>query len=236
MIQLDILAIAAHCDDAEGNCGGTLIKMKQLGYKIGVIDLTQGESGSRGTPNQRIRESDQASKIIGLRIRENLKLPDAKIEVNYDNKIKLVKKIRKYRPKVIILPYWEGRHPDHYNASKLGYEACFLSGLKKILPKIEPHRPFKILYTVTWEEIIPSFVVDITSQFEKKAQALSCYRSQFISSKKNPNFPTPDELLELLKARSIYYGSLIGKKYGEAFVTKEPFEIQDLTKLPVRSI
>src|ERR1700683_5039144 len=167
-MNLDVLAIAAHPDDVELSCGGTMIKMAQLGYRTGILDLTRGEMGTRGTPETRAREAAAAAKVMKVKIRENLGLPDSGLEVSEPYKRKLAARIRALRPKTVILPYWEGRHPDHYNASKLGYEACWLAGLKA-LPLDggdEAFRPFKIIYSTVYQEVRPSFVVDITAQIQ----------------------------------------------------------------------
>jgi len=177
---LDILSISAHPDDTELVCGGTVIKMVDAGYRVGLLDLTAGESGTRGTPELRARESDHASKVMGIVHRENLGFPDAGLEHAREYKMKLAQRIRHLRPRTVILPYWEGRHPDHYTAGQIGYESCFLAGLEKLALKGAPYRPRKIIYASLYMPAIrPSFVVDITEQFERKLKAILCYRSQF---------------------------------------------------------
>ena len=162
-MSLDILAIAAHPDDVEQTCGGTLIKMAEKGYRTGVLDLTAGDMGTRGTPELRIEESLAAAKIMLVGHRDNLHFPDARLENTISVRMTLALKIRETRPRVVILPYWEGRHPDHYRAAELGYEACFLAGLKKLDEYSEPHRPYKILYSSIYANVTPSFVVDISA-------------------------------------------------------------------------
>jgi len=162
---LDVVAIAAHPDDVEQTCGGTLIKMAERGYRTGVLDLTAGEMGSRGNPELRIEESQRAAAELMLAWRGNLRLPDARLENNVAARMSLAVQIRVLRPRVVILPYWQARHPDHYRAGELGYEACFLAGLRKLESQIPPHRPHKILYASLYANVTPSFVVDITPQF-----------------------------------------------------------------------
>ncbi|MBX5494884.1 MAG: bacillithiol biosynthesis deacetylase BshB1, partial [Bryobacteraceae bacterium] len=156
---VDVLAIAAHPDDVEQTCGGTLIRMAEKGYRIGILDLTRGEMGTRGTPEQRLEEAQEAARHLLAVWRGNLGLPDARLENNIAARMTLATEIRRLRPRVVILPYWEGRHPDHYRASELGYEACFLAGLRKLDEYTEPHRPYKVLYASSYATVTPSFVV-----------------------------------------------------------------------------
>src|SRR5215472_10856750 len=168
-MTLDLLAIAAHRDDIELTCGGTVIKMAEAGYKVGALDLSAGESGTRGSAALRAKEAEKASKVMGLAHRENLNLPDAAIENLREYKLKIAQKIRDLRPRTVILPYWKGRHPDHYTTGQIGYEACFFAGLAKLPLKGKPFRPHKIIYSSLYVPALkPSFVVDITAQFEKK--------------------------------------------------------------------
>ena len=167
---LDVLAIAAHRDDSEQTCGGTLLKMAQAGHRTGILDLTQGEMGTRGTAEERAAEAKAAAKILQVAWRDTAGIPDARVENTWENRLKIARVIREQRPRVVILPYWEGRHPDHYTSSKLGYEACFLAGLAKLDLPGKPHRPFKIVYATLYYDIRPSFVVHITAQFEKRLE------------------------------------------------------------------
>ncbi len=236
-MALDILAIAAHPDDVEQTCGGTLIRMAEAGYRTGVLDLTAGDMGTRGTPEQRIAESEAAGKHMKLEWRGNLRMPDARLENNIAARMTLAVKIRELKPRVVILPYWEGRHPDHYRACEMGYEACFLSGLKKLDEYSEPHRPFKILYSGLYTNIKPSFVVDITQQFERRMAALLSYTSQYGGGDEGGGlFPNEQEIRERLGAIARFYGNLIGVRYGEPFIVKEAMEIGDIVAMPVRSI
>jgi len=227
---LDILAIAAHPDDVEQTCGGTLIRMAEAGYRTGVLDLTAGDMGTRGTPEIRLKESDVAGCKMHLAWRGNMRLPDARLENTVSVRMSLAVEIRNLRPRVVILPYWEARHPDHYRASEIGFEACFLAGLKKLDEQTQPHRPGKILYSSLYANVTPSFVVDISSQFERRMEALFCYESQYGDSPEGAHlFPQQQEIRERLSAIARFYGNLIGVKYGEPFVVKETLRVDDIT-------
>ena len=234
---LDILAIAAHPDDVEQTCGGTLIRMAELGYRTGVLDLTAGDMGSRGTPEIRIKESNAAARQMLLAWRGNMHLPDARLENTVSVRMSLAAEIRALRPRVVILPYWEARHPDHYRASEIGFEACFLAGLKKLDEETEPHRPAKILYSSLYANVTPSFVVDISAQFERRMAALFAYDSQYGEQPEASDlFPQQQEIRERLGAIARFYGNLIGVKYGEPFVVKETMRVDDITAMGVRSL
>ncbi|HLH05477.1 MAG TPA: bacillithiol biosynthesis deacetylase BshB1 [Bryobacteraceae bacterium] len=234
---LDILAIAAHPDDVEQTCGGTLIRMAEQGYRTGVLDLTAGDMGTRGTPDLRIEESKRAAGEMLLAWRQNLRWPDARLENNIGARMTLAGVIRRIRPRTVILPYWSGRHPDHYRACEIAYEACFLSGLKRLEEDVPPHRPFKVLYSSLYANVTPSFVVDITRQFERRMTALFQYRSQYGDAPEGSAlFPSHAEIEERLASIARFYGNLIGVKYGEPFVVKEMIEITDVVAMPVRSI
>ena len=236
-MSLDVLAIAAHPDDVEQTCGGTLIRMAEMGYTSGVLDLTAGDMGTRGTPEQRIAESEEAARRMLLAWRGNLRMPDARLENTLSARLTLAMKIRELKPRVVILPYWEGRHPDHYAASTLGYEACFLAGLKKLDEYSEPHRPSKILYASLYANVTPSFVVDVSAQFERRMAALLSYVSQYgEAAEGGALFPNEQEIRERLSSVARFYGNLIGVKYGEPFVVKETIRIDDVVSMPVRSI
>jgi bacillithiol biosynthesis deacetylase BshB1 len=181
-MNLDVLAIAAHPDDVEQTCGGTLIRMAEMGYRTGILDLTAGDMGTRGTPEERIAESESAARHMLVSWRDNMRMPDARLENSLGARMSLAVKIREVKPRVVILPYWTGRHPDHYRASEMGFEACFLAGLKKLDEYSEPHRPQKILYSSLYADVKPSFVVDISAQFERRMAALLSYRSQYGSA------------------------------------------------------
>lgn len=302
---LDILAIAAHRDDVEQTCGGTLLKMAEHGRRTGILDLTRGEMGTRGTAEDRGREATAAARILRVSWREALDIPDGRVENTWQNRLKVARVIRQTRPRVVILPYWEGRHPDHYTASKLGYEACFLAGLAKLAISHQPsavsseesdfgkvasavasvvageeqsfssaakagrtgraggttkgralpgsagpeqssshageapapHRPFKIIYATLYYDIRPTFVVDISEQFEARFESLMAYKSQFSDQESGKGiFPARAEIRGRIEAMARYYGMLAGVTYAEPFLQKEVGLVEDVTAIPVKSI
>ena len=253
---LDVLAIAAHRDDVEQTCGGTLAKMSQRRQRVGILDLTRGELGTRGTAEDREREAIDAAKILGAVWRGALDIADARVENTYENRLKVARVIRLTRPRVVILPYWKGRHPDHYTCSTLGYEACFLAGLAKLdlssvslsslqvnlatdnqQPAIAPHRPFKILYATLYYDVRPTFVVDITQQFEAKLASILAYKSQFSDQEAGKDiFPAAAEIRTRVESMARFYGMLAGVTQAEPFLQKEVGLVDDLTGIPVKSI
>src|SRR3954447_2983726 len=235
---LDILAIAAHRDDVEQTCGGTLLKAAQRGHHTGILDLTRGEMGTRGSAEDRAREASDAAKILGVTWRRALDIPDGRVENTWENRLKVAAVLRETRPRVVILPYWKGRHPDHYTASILGYEACFLAGLSKLdVPGSSPHRPFKIVYATLYYDIRPTFVVDITDQFESRFQSLMAYKSQFSNQEAGKDiFPAQAEIRSRIEGMARFYGMLGGVTYAEPFLQKEVGLVEDLVGLPVKSI
>jgi N-acetylglucosamine malate deacetylase 1 len=301
---LDILAIAAHRDDVEQTCGGTLLKMAGLGHRTGILDFTRGEMGTRGTAEDRAREAEEAARILQVSWREALDIPDGRVENTWENRLKVARVIRQTRPRVVILPYWEGRHPDHYTASKLGYEGCFLAGLAKLaispqpsavsseeldfakvgsavasvvarekqdfpsaakadkmalaggriksralpsrggVPDLDtdteapaPHRPFKIIYATLYYDIRPTFVVDISEQFEARFESLMAYKSQFSDQDAGKDiFPARDEIRSRIEAMARFYGMMAGVTYAEPFLQKEVGLVEDVTAIPVKSI
>jgi len=236
-VSLDVLAIAAHPDDVEQTCGGTLIKMAEKGYRTGILDLTAGDMGTRGTPELRLEEAAEAAKILLVGRRDNMRFPDARLENTVSVRMSLALKIRELQPRTVILPYWEGRHPDHYRAAEIGYEACFLAGLKKLDEYSEPHRPYKIIYSSLYANVTPSFVVDISAQFERRMAALLSYRSQYGSVTGGGElFPQEQEIRERLAAVARFYGNLVGARYAEPFVVKETMLVDDIAALGGRSI
>ena len=238
-MKLDLLAIAAHPDDVELTCGGTLLKMARRGYKTGILDLTAGEMGTRGTPETRAKEAAKAGKLLGAKWRGTLGVPDSDVQPSRENKLRLAQQIRALRPHTVILPYWEARHPDHYHASTLGYEACFLAGLKQLPIEGEPFRPFKILYTTAYAAVRPTFVVDITAEYEQRRRAILAFASQFRPGKRAPKSSVHlaiDRLEEQMNQLARHFGQMIGVKYGEAFLTKELTQVEDVVRMPVRSI
>lgn len=243
-MKLDLLAIAAHPDDVELSCGGTLLKMAHAGYKTGILDLTAGEMGTRGTPELRAKEAAKAAKILRASWRGTLGVPDSDVQPSRQHKLRLASVIRELRPKTVILPYWEARHPDHYHASTLGYEGCFLAGLKQLPIDGEAHRPFKILYSTVFASVRPTFVVDITPHFERRRRAIRAFASQFLPNKsesrkqfkKTNVFLAIDRLEDEMNLLARHYGEMIGVKYGEPFLIKELMQVHDILKMDVRSI
>ena len=250
---LDVLAIAAHRDDVEQTCGGTLLKMTRQGARTGILDLTQGELGSRGSAESRAREAADAARILQVAWREALDIPDGRVENTYANRIKIARVIREQRPRAVILPYWKGRHPDHYTCATLGYEACFLAGLRRLghtaatadvdsfeihrLRNHEPFRPFKIVYATLYFDVRPTFIVDITAQFEAKLESIYAYKEQFADQAAgSKDFPAHAEIRERVASMAHFYGMLAGVKYGEPFFQKEVGLVDDLRMVPVQSI
>ena len=237
--MLDILAIAAHRDDVEQTCGGTLLAMHAKGWRTGILDLTQGESGTRGTAAERQAEANAAARILNVTHREALDLPDGNVQNTLENRLKIAAVLRRLRPRVVILPYWQGRHPDHYTTATLGYEACFVSGLAKIETPggHAPHRPYKILYASLYADVRPTFVVDITPFVEQRLQSLLAYRSQYGQQTTGTGLFVPEEdIRERTFATARHYGLLAGVRYAEPFVQKVVALAEDLMLLPVQSI
>ena len=238
-MAVDILAIAAHRDDVELTCGGTLIKAVDDGYRAGVLDLTAGETATRGSASLRAEEAEKAARVMGISERRNAGLPDAHLANNEETRRLLIEQIRHFAPRVVILPFAVGRHPDHRIASELGRDACFLSGLAKYPADGAPHRPHKILYALSYREdpLKPTFVVDISAQFDRKLAAIRCYGSQFDGAKAAGEiFPTGQDLYGLVETQNAHYGSLIRRRYGEPFYTHETVLVEDVIKLEVQSM
>ena len=235
--RADVLAIAAHRDDVEQTCGGTLLRMAARGLRTAILDLTQGEAGTRGSAKERAAEAAEAAKLLGVGWRQALSLPDGAVENTLENRIAIARVLRELRPRVVILPYWEARHPDHAAAGTLGYDACFLSGLAKISTGAAPHRPFKIVYASLYADVRPSFIVDITPFIEQRHAALMAYQSQYANQAAGGGlFVAEEEIRERTFAEARHYGLLAGVRYGEPFVQKEVGLVDDLTLLPVQSI
>ncbi len=235
--QADVLAIAAHRDDVEQTCGGTLLRMAARGLRTAILDLTRGEAGTRGTAEEREREADDAAQLLGVGWRDALDLPDGAVENTYENRIKIARVLRLLRPRVVILPFWQARHPDHAITATLGYEACFVSGLAKVDTGAAPHRPFKIVYASLYADVRPSFVVDITPFIDQRHAALMAYQSQYANQEAGGALFVPeDEIRERTYAEARHYGLLAGVQYGEPFVQKEVGLVDDLTLVPVQSI
>jgi bacillithiol biosynthesis deacetylase BshB1 len=255
--KLDILAIAAHPDDIEITCGGLLIKAAKQGKAVGALDLTRGEAGTLGTSDDRLAELTEAAKIMGLTYRSNLKMEDSAVEYNQANKLKIAAAIRETRPQMVILPHWDQRHPDHLACSRLGYDACFLAGLKKLAIDGEPHRPRKILYASYFRNTDYSFMVDISDEFEQKCRAVGAYQSQFgqgtgdamksalkgalnlydLFASGGKNIFAPGiNIYDLMHTRAHQLGQLVGVQYAEAYTIKEHILIDDPLAMTVRSV
>ncbi len=230
--QLDLLAFGAHPDDVELTCAGTVIKLGKMGYKTGVISLTQGEMGTRGSREIREQEFANAGKIMGLHTHKMLDIPDGGVAVTSENKMKVIREIRRYRPKIVFTSYWKVRHPDHGHGSHLVREAAFLAGLKKIETGQPAWRPHRMLYYASRFEFEPSFIVDITEAHEQKLEAIRAYKSQFHNPDKaqfgedETNISSP-EFFENIITRAKQYGSYIGVEYAEPFLVREPMRIDD---------
>lgn len=243
MTPCDVLAIAAHRDDVEQTCGGTLLRARAQGRRTAILDLTAGEAGTRGSAAERAAEAAAAAVVLGVSHREALDLPDGAVEDTQENRLKIVRVLRALTPRVVILPYWTARHPDHSTCSPLGYGACFLAGLSKLVTTAEdgqlqaPHRPFKIVYASLYADVRPSFVVDITPYIEQRHQALMAYGSQYGNQQTGAGLFVPEEeIRERTFAEARHYGLLAGVRYGEPFVQKEIGLVDDLLMLPVQSI
>jgi bacillithiol biosynthesis deacetylase BshB1 len=238
-MPVDLLAIAAHRDDVELTCAGTLLKAVDQGYRTAILDLTAGESGSHGSAELRGEEAERAAAILGVTERRNAGLPDAHLENSEATRRLVVEAVRHFAPRIVILPFPIGRHPDHRIASELGRDACFLAGLAKYPGEGAPHRPFKVLYALSYREdpVKPTFVVDISPQFERKMAAIRCYASQFDSAiRAGEIFPTGQDLYSRVETQNAHYGSLIRAPYGEPFFTHETVLVDDVVALGVQSM
>jgi bacillithiol biosynthesis deacetylase BshB1 len=238
-VPVDVLAIAAHRDDVELTCAGTLIRASDQGYRTGILDLTAGETGSRGSASLRAEEAERAARVMGVSDRRNAGLPDAHLANTDETRRIVVEQIRYFRPRVVILPFPVGRHPDHRVSSELGRDACYLAGLTRYNAPGEPHRPHKLLYALSYREdpVKPTFVVDITDQFTRKMEAIRCYASQFDGAlNAGEIFPTGQDLYGLIETQSAHYGSLIRTRFGEPFFTHETVRIDDVVGMQVQSM
>jgi len=234
--MLDLLAVAPHRDDAELTCGGTLLVALGQGYRTGILDLTQGEMGTRGSAAIRAAEADAAAQVLGLSARENLALPDAGITNTPATRLALARVLRRLRPQVVIAPAPRGRHPDHRVAAQLVRDACFIAGLAKTDPSLPPHRPRKVIHTITYREdhVKPTFVVDVSGVFETKLAAIRCYGSQFdAATQAGEVYPNGEPLYDIIRHQAAHYGSLIRAQYGEPFWTSETMAVDDVVALGV---
>ena len=235
--NLDVLAIAAHPDDIEITCGGLMIKMAKIGRKTGALDLTRGEMGTFGSQSDRDAEARNAGEIMGLSYRNNLSIPDAAVEYNQENKLKIAQVIRDTKPELVVLPHWEQRHPDHLACSKLGYDACFLAGLSKLDLKGEPFRPRKLIYISYSRTADYSFLVDISDSFEEKCRAVAAYKSQFDNPEKAKRIFQPGlNVFDYMETKAKFLGQLAGVRYAESYFIKESILIDDPQNLPISSL
>jgi bacillithiol biosynthesis deacetylase BshB1 len=236
MQKVDVLAIAAHPDDMELICGGTLIRAQMLGRSTGILDLAAGEMASRGSPELRAKEAAKAAKLMGVSVRENLGLPDGGIQNTPETRARVALVVRRLQPKIVITHSLHGRHPDHPIVAQLVRDACFVAGLKKVEPQVPIHRPLKVIHALSFREDNekPTFVVDITEAFEKKLEAIGCYESQFGDAKQAGEvYPNGEPLNELIRHHAAHYGSLIRCRYGEPFYTTETMRVDDVGALEV---
>jgi len=234
-MNTDIMAIGAHPDDVELACGGSIAKFTQQGYKVILVDLTQGELGTRGTKEVRTKEGEEAARILGCQARVNLCIPDGNIEISQDNIKKLISTIRAYQPRLLLIPHFDERHPDHVHAHQLCKEAWFYSGLRKVETiydgeKQEAFRPDGYFTFMQAYEFPPTFVLDISDTYNKKIESVKAHRSQFF----DPNSNEPETILsrpsffEFLNTRARYYGETIGVQYGEPFFSPVPIGVSDI--------
>lgn len=236
MTTVDVLAIAAHRDDVELSCGGTLARAAMLGRTTAVIDLTAGELGTRGSAELRAEEASRAAGVLGLSARENLGLPDAGVTNTPETRTMLAVAIRRFAPSIVIAPALTGRHPDHGITAQLVRDACFIAGLKKIAPETPVHRPLKVVHCLAYREdnVKPTFVVDISDAFEQKLEAVRCYSSQFDEAISGGEvYPNGEPLYEIVRHQAAHYGSLIRCRYGEPFFTTETMRVDDIAALEV---
>ena len=235
-MSVQVLAIAAHRDDVELTCGGTLARAAALGQATGIIDLTKGEMGTRGSAELREKEAARAAEILGVKERVNLGFPDAGIFNTNETRAALVREIRRLQPAVVLAPALSGRHPDHRITAELVRDACFLAGLAKYAPGSAAHRPKKVIHCLSYREdhVKPTFVVDVSDVFEKKMAAIQAYESQFAGAvQAGEVFPTTESLFDVIRHHAAHYGSLIRARYGEPFLTFETMRVDDVAALQV---
>lgn len=238
MPKVDILAIAAHRDDVELSCGGTLLTAAKFGRSTAIIDLTLGELGTRGSADLRGEEASKSAAILGVSARENLGLPDGGVVNDPMTRAKLAVAIRRFAPAIVIAPSIQGKHPDHTVSAQLIRDACFVAGLRKVEPEVPAHRPRKVIHTIAYREDAPkpTFVVDVTDVFERKMEAIKCYSSQFDEAiQAGEVFPNGEPLYDIIRHQAAHYGSLIRTQYGEPFFTTETMRADDIAALEVAS-
>ena len=228
--SVDAIFFAAHADDIELACGGTIAKMVSDGRRAGIVDLTRGEMGTRGTPETRLRESRAAARVLGATFREQFDFGDGGLRTGRDEEMQIIDIVRRWRPSIVFAPWPDERHPDHTRSGRLVAEASFYAGLRKIETKLPAHRPQAVVYYL--QNYLPplSFVMDVTEAWETKVKAIQCYKSQFFDrkSKEPRTFIAEEKFLEMIEARGKHFGALIGARYGEAYVTKQPPRVDDV--------
>ncbi|MEE9288777.1 MAG: bacillithiol biosynthesis deacetylase BshB1 [Bacteroidota bacterium] len=241
-MKLDVLAVGAHPDDIELSCGGTVARLVKKGYRVGVLDLTRGELGTRGSKTVRDREAQNAGRILGVAIRENLNIPDGNVEIGRKNILKVVQVYRRYRPEVLLIPHWLERHPDHEHTHTLCKQAWYYAGLAKITTRDRGkpqsrHRPKRFFHFMQWYEFVPSFIVDITETYETRLAAVEAFASQFFDPKsKHPEtLVSSPGFLEMIETRAKYYGNQIGVRYGEPFYSIQSIGVRDVFDLVLAS-
>ncbi|MDH3252215.1 MAG: bacillithiol biosynthesis deacetylase BshB1 [Ignavibacteria bacterium] len=237
-MKLDVLAIGAHPDDIELSCGGTIVKLKKQGKRVGIADLTEGELGTRGSRELRAQEANTAARILGVDVRLNLHMTDGHIDLSQENRLKIIELIRTVQPEILLFPHWLERHPDHEHAHRLCREAWFYSGLEKIVTTVdgksqEPFRPRSYYHYMQTYEFVPSFIIDISEEYEQRKQSVAAYESQFHNpaSLDRETFLSSPEFLKMMEARFEYYGDRIGRKYGEPFFSVNMIGITDIFHL-----
>lgn len=230
-MKLDILVMAAHPDDAELSCSGTILKHIAAGKKVGIVDFTRGELGTRGTPEIRLQESADATKILGLHVRENLGIRDGFFRNDEETQLKLIEIIRKYQPDIVLANALVDRHPDHGKGAQLAIDACFLSGLRQIKTSdLSAWRPAQVYHYIQDRYIEPDFVVDISAHWDQKEAAIRAFKSQFFdpSSKEPASYISSPDFLNFIQARAMEMGHKIGVKYGEGFQKQGSLELKFL--------
>lgn len=227
---VDILFFGAHPDDIELSAGGTAAKLVKDGLRIGLVDLTRGEMGTRGTPQTRKREAANAARALGATFRQQLDFGDGNLQTGREQELEIIAVLRQRRPKLVIAPYPDDRHPDHTRTGRIVTEASFYAGLKALKTDLPAHRPQTVLYYMQNYMVPPSFVVDVTASWKTKMRSVAAYKSQFHDpkSKEPQTFISDPKFLEMIDARGKHFGALIGAAYGEAFVTKQPPRVDDL--------
>jgi bacillithiol biosynthesis deacetylase BshB1 len=226
--KVDLLFFAAHADDLELSCGGTIARSAKQGLRVGMVELTRGEMGTRGTPRTRKREAQAAARILGSRFRVQLDFGDGGLRTGRQEELELIEVIRRHRPSVIFAPWPDERHPDHVRTGTLVTDAAFYAGLRALETERPAHRPQVTVYYVQNYLVTPSFVVDVTDAWKTKMRAIAAFKSQFGSSKEPTIFISHPRFLEMIEARGKHFGALVGAQYGEAFVTKQPPRIDDV--------